>query len=433
MIANDNGASGNRTKMRIALALVAAFTLLSAILYFAIGLKPPESMRLATGIGEGGYWKIGERYKAELAIDGINVELLETAGSLENIEKIINGEADVAIVQGGLELTDEADLQSLGAIFLEPIAIFRSATSPLDTNPGEWSDIRLAAGPVGSGTRAAASALIDAAGVSGAGIELIEAGGDEALGAVRNGTADAMFFVAPLAAPYLMEAIFDPDLLFVPMSLVDALALKLPGAIAATVPAGAITLDPPRPPADVKVLALRASLVAKNDLHPALVDRLVNAATVLHRDRDILHGYREYPSVDSPPVPLNESARQLILNGPSILHNILPYWVAAQFGRVLLLLLPLLFILPPVLRIIPSIYVWFQKRRIWSHYQRIEMLESELAQAKTIGEMETVSGKLDQVDASLANLKLPLAYRQGAYDARLHIGHIRQEISRRQS
>ena len=419
--------------MRIALALLTAVILLGIVAYISIGLKPPEKIRLATGIAKGGYWQIGELYRAELANDGIVVELLETAGSLENIEKVITGEADVAIVQGGLELAEDANLQSLGAIFLEPIVLFRGRSSPLDPNPGEWRDIRLAAGPVGSGTRAAALALIEAAGVSDAGIELVEAGGAKALAALRNGNADAIFLVAPLAAPYLMEAIFDPELLFVPMSLVEALSLKLPGAIAAKVPAGAITLDPPRPPAEVTVLALRASLVSKNDLHPALVDRLIYAATVLHSNRDILHGYREYPSANSPPVPLSESARQLILNGPSILHDFLPYWVAAQFGSVLLLLVPLLFILPPVLRTIPLIYVWLQKRRIWAHYQSIETLELELSQAKTDRELSSLIGKLDEVDSSLANLNLPLAYRQGAYDARLHIDLIRQEISRRKN
>lgn len=419
--------------MRIVLVLLAAVILLGTVAYYAIGLKPPERIRMATGIAEGGYWQIGEQYKTELAKSGIAVELLETAGSLENIEQVIAGEADVAIVQGGLELTADADLQSLGAIFLEPIAIFQGQSTSLGPNPGEWRDKRLAAGPVGSGTRAAALALIEAAGVNDAGIKLAEAGGAEALAALRNGTVDAMFFVSPLAAPYLLEAILDPEVLFVPMLLVDALALKLPGAISATVPAGAIILDPPRPPADVKVLALRASLVSTHALHPAVVDRLVNAAMVIHSNRDVLHGYREYPSADSPPVPLNESARQLILNGPSILHDFLPYWVAAQFGRFLLLLLPLFFVLPPVLRTVPMVYVWFQKRRVWSQYQRIDALETELSEAKTGKELDAVVEKLDALDASLSNLKLPLAYRQSAFDARLHIDLVRQEINRRKN
>ena len=129
---------------------------------------------------------------------------------------------------------------------------------------------------------------------------------------------------------------------------------------------------------------------------------------------------------------MNESARQLILNGPNMLHDVLPYWVAAQFGRFLLLLLPLFFVLPPMLRAVPMVYVWFQRRRVWSQYQRIEELEAELSEAKTGRDLEAVIEKLDALDASVSNLKLPLAYRQGAYDARLHIDLVRQEINRRQ-
>jgi TRAP-type uncharacterized transport system substrate-binding protein len=417
--------------MRFGLGFLLVALTAGLIVFFTNGLKPPDQIRMAAGIQDGGYWRIAEYYQAKLAQDGVYVELVETAGSIENIDKVTSGHVDVALVQGGLDISQQIGLQSLGGVFLEPIVIFRSSSNQLDNNPGNWRDIRLAAGPEGSGTRAATQALISAAGLQNAGIELLEFGGDEAVNAVRNGDADAMLFVAPLAAPYLMEAIFDPKLIFVPLSFVDALASKLSGASAVTIPAGAIALSPPRPPEAVKILALRASLIASTNLHPALVDRFVKAATELHGDRDILHGYREYPSVTSPPVPMSATVQELIISGPSFLHDFLPYWIAAQFGRVLLVVLPLLLIALPILRAIPSAYVWFQNRRIWNHYQRIAVLELELSNASTREEVNAVKKQLDELDTDLANLNLPLAYRQGAYDVRLHVDLIRQEILRR--
>jgi TRAP-type uncharacterized transport system substrate-binding protein len=417
--------------MRFGLGFLLVVLTVGLIVLFTNGLKPPDQIRMAAGIQDGGYWRIAELYQAKLAQDGVSVELVETAGSIENIDKVTSGHVDVALVQGGLDISQQTGLQSLGGVFLEPIVIFRSASSQLDNNPGNWRDIRLAAGPEGSGTRAATQALISAAGLQNAGIELLEFGGDEALDAVRNGDADAVLFVAPLAAPYLMDAIFDPKLVFVPLSFVDALASKLPGASAVDIPAGAIALSPPRPPEPVKILALRASLISSADLHPALVDRFVKAATELHGARDILHGYREYPSASSPPVPMSKTVRELIVSGPNFLHDFLPYWIAAQFGRVLLVVLPVLLIALPILRAIPSAYVWFQNRRIWNHYQRIAALEFELSKTSTREEVDAVKKQLDELDTVLANLNLPLAYRQGAYDARLHVDLIRQEILRR--
>ncbi|MEM6889111.1 MAG: TAXI family TRAP transporter solute-binding subunit [Pseudomonadota bacterium] len=419
--------------MRIVLGLLVFGLAVGLLAWAGNGLKPPETVRFATGIDGGGYWQIGQRYRFALARDDIDVTLVETAGSIENIEKLIAGDVDVALVQGGIAIAEENGLQSLGAIFLEPISIFHSRQVSFAANPGEWNDVKLAAGPEGSGTRAAARALIKAAELSGAGIELLPIGGMDALAALRTGEANAVMFVSPLGTSYLTEAIQNPEFLHVPLSLVEALALKLPGARATAIPAGALTIFPPQPAEEIKFLSLRASLVAREGLHPAVVDRFVQAAIRLHSDRDVLHGFREYPSAESPPVPLNEAARQLILSGPNMLHGLFPYWIAAQFGRVLLLILPLLFILPPIMRALPAVYVWFQKRRIWRHYQRISAFETELAEASSQEEITQISEKIDQLDKSLAELKLPLAYRQGAYEARVHIGLIRQEIARRTS
>jgi hypothetical protein len=158
----------------------------------------------------------------------------------------------------------------------------------------------------------------------------------------------------------------------------------------------------------------------------------VQAATTIHGDRNILQGSRDFPSAESPPVPIDEVAWELITAGPNALHKYLPYWIAAQFGRVLLLLLPLLF-LAPLLRVIPAAYDWFQKRRVWRHYERIAAIEADLDDAQTRDAVEEIARNLEEIDSSLANLNLPLAYRQRAFDARLHIDLIRQEIMRRRA
>lgn len=416
--------------MRVAFVLLVPIVLVALVAFSIYGLTPPTSIRLATGAVGGGYWQLGEIYKTELARDGIAVELVETKGSIENIQRLVSGDTDVAFVQGGLNELKGKQLESLGAIFPEPVVIFRHTSVQLSSNPGEWRGVRLAAGLVGSGTRAAASALIKAAGLQDAGISLVAAGGSDAIAELHAGAADALLFVSPLDAPYLMDAIFDPDLIFVPMGLIDALALSFPGSRAVTIPAGSITLDPPRPPQEVDILTLTASMIGAFDLHPAVADRLVHASFTIHGNRNVLQEFREYPNTNSPPVPINEVAWHLINSGPSFLHEFLPYWVAAQFGRVVLLVLPLLF-LAPLLRIIPAAYVWYQKRRVWRYYQQITALETELDHAFTRDEVETLSKKFEDIDLSLSKLKLPLAYRQDAYDARLHIDLIRQEVARR--
>ncbi len=418
--------------MRLFLTLLVPVFVVVLVVLLISSLAPPESIRLATGPKDGGYWRIGTEYRSKLAKDDISVELVETAGSVENIQKLIDGDVDVALVQGGIPLPRGNDLESLGALFPEPLLIFTHISEEVGRYPGEWGGIRLAAGKVGSGTRAAALALIEASGLQDSGIMLLEIGGSEAIAALRSGEADAALFVSPLRAPYLTEAIVDPELKLIEMALIDALSFNFATAHSAVVPAGSTTLAPPRPIQDVKILTLTASMIAADAVHPAVVDRLVHSANKIHGDRTVLQKAKEYPNTNSPPAPINDVAWHMINSGPNILHDIFPFWVAAQFGRVLLFLVPLLF-LAPFLRFVPALYVWFQNRRVWRHYQEIAALEGAIENAKTSDEIEAIATRLDDLAATLANLSLPLAYRQKAYDARLHIDLISQEIERRRA
>lgn len=418
--------------MRLFLTLLIPVFVVALVIFLIGGLTPPESIRFATGPKDGGYWQIGLQYRSKLARDDITVELVETAGSVENIQRLIDGDVDVAFVQGGISLPREHSLDSLGALFPEPFLIFRHMSSQVGRYPGEWGGLRLAAGQTGSGTRAAVLALIEAAGLQDKGIVLLEIGGSDAIAALRSGEADAAFFVTPLDAPYLTEATLDPELDLVRMALVDALSYSFASAHSVVVPAGSVTLDPPEPPEDVKILTLTASMIASSELHPAVVDRLVHSANKIHGDRTVLQKAKEFPNTNSPPAPINDVAWHMINSGPTILHDIFPFWIAAQFGRVLLFLLPLIF-LAPLLRAVPALYVWFQNRRVWRHYQRIAALEEAIEDAVTAEEIEAVARELDDVAATLAKLNLPLAYRQKAYDARLHIDLVGQEIERRRA
>ena len=213
------------------------------------------------------------------------------------------------------------------------------------------------------------------------------------------------------------------------MALVDALSYSFASANSVVIPAGSTTLAPPRPAQDIKILTLTASIIAPGDLHPAVVDRIAHNANKIHEDRTVLRRAQEFPNTNSPPAPVNDVAWHMINSGPNILHEVFPFWIAAQFGRVLLFVLPLIF-LAPSLRLFPALYVWFQNRRVWRHYQRIAALDTAIEDATRAKEVETVARELEELEVTLANMKLPLAYRQKAYDARLHIDLINQKIDR---
>jgi len=190
-----------------------------------------------------------------------------------------------------------------------------------------------------------------------------------------------------------------------------------------------MSLNPVLPPRPVDLIALEARLVVRPGLHPALVNRLTMAAIAVHEAQGIINDPGAFPGIEGTALPLNNTARQLILEGPSTWHDWLPYWVAAQVNRVFLLFLPFFFIVLPLVRLLPRIYAYFQRWRVWQHYPEIRLIEQDLADNPSAEDLVRMQGQLQVLDEKLADLRLPAAYRQGQYDARLHLELVQKRIA----
>jgi hypothetical protein len=66
-----------------------------------LGGTPPSRIVLATGQPGGVYDSFGREYQKRLRAQGLMVELVNTAGSVDNFRRIIDGKADVAFAQSG--------------------------------------------------------------------------------------------------------------------------------------------------------------------------------------------------------------------------------------------------------------------------------------------------------------------------------------------
>ena len=134
------------------LALVLAFALMVFALQF-IKPAPPSKIIFASGGQGGAYQAYAERYKLLFASVGVEVEVLSTKGSIENLELLRNGDADMALLQGGTaQAIDSNDLISLGGLFKEPLWVFVRADVGAETF-GDLRTLRVAIGAEGSGTR----------------------------------------------------------------------------------------------------------------------------------------------------------------------------------------------------------------------------------------------------------------------------------------
>ena len=415
--------------------ILTAALFIGALVFSIYGLSrdlmPRTSLVFAAGVEGGGYWRVAEQYRDILAEDGIDVELIETAGSVGNARLLAQNAADVAFMQGGVDLATGTD--ALGTIFFEPVWLFTLTGSDIPTNPGAWRDIRIAAGGVGSGTRAAFDDLSRSAGFSQDTIEILPLGAQASADALLTGDVDLAFFVAPISAPYLTGLLESADVDLLVMDQLTALSRQLPESQIVTLPQGGFRMFPPLPQQDVRLLAMVARLDAQDRLHPTLVDRLVEAAIRIHGGADALTEGRRFPGVDTGPQPIDAYARDLIEDGPSPLREFLPYWVVAQISRFAILLVPFFILLLPVMRALPSLYSWRMRSRVYKYYAEIRKID-QAARNKKGEELALMDVRLREIDNELTGLKLPPSYRDYAYTARLHVqlqrGRIKERLAR---
>ena len=413
--------------MRYWITALLATAALTAGLFFALDLLPPRQLTMAAGNPGTAYHDIALSYRRILAEDGITLDILETSGSVDNARALSQG-ADIALLQGGVDAP--AGTAPLAAVMLEPLFVLHRGG--LDAgDPVAWGDLRIAAGAEGSGTRAAVSAIMSALGDPVPQEDFLALGTLEAAEALAAGRIDAAVFVAPVDAPYLADLLPDPDLELARLRDMSAIAARLDFVEVVEIPAAGIDYMRRLPPESVQLPAMVGRLVAVDDLHPALVDRLIAAALRIHNAPDLVTPAGRFPSVEGLGGEANAKAAQLLRDGPGPLRDALPFWAVAQINRVLVLLLPVLFLLVPLMRALPALYAWGMNARIWRHYDEVMAIDTAGETETDPEAIEVLLARLSDLDAAVRRIRVARRFRHKAYGLRMHIDLVRARLRAR--
>jgi TRAP transporter TAXI family solute receptor len=410
----------------LTLVVVAGFV----ITYQYVGAPPPNVVRIATGGKNGAYFSFAERYARLLAADGIALEVVPTAGSVENFALLKKGDVSLALVQGGSATQeDKESLQSLGSLFFEPIWIFTRARQPVK----EFSALkgkRLAVGSEGSGTYLLARQLLSAAGIDESNTTLIRADSATSVAELSRGSIDAAFFVASASAPLIREIQARREFQLVDFDRAAAYARWFPFLTAVTLAEGVLDLRGNLPARDTSLVAVSANLAARGDLNAGLIPALLNALAYVHQPGGLLERRRQFPSVDYVDLPLNQDAARYIVNGPSFLYRWLPYGWAVLLDRLKILIVPFLALMIPLFRIAPPLYNWRIRSKIYRWYSAVREIDLTVQKNETV-DADVMLARLMELEREVASVSVPLSYTGELYNLRLHIDLLQQELERR--
>jgi len=399
-----------------------------------LGPLPPRVVIMTTGAPGSDYDVYAQQYKAILKRAGVELRLLPSAGGVENLSRLNDPRSAVSVgfAQGGL--TSEAQspgLESLGTISFQPFWLFLRGEVPA----GRGEALRgkkLSIGPQGSGTRALTFQFLALNGVDQSVAHLLDLTQEEAADALQRGEIDGAAIVASWDTGVIRRLLASSEVNLVGFPRADAYVALHPYLTKLVVPMGVGNMATNRPPADATLVAPQASLLVRRDLHPAIQYQLLEAATQIHSAAAMFQKAGQFPGAERGDLPLSQDARQFYKSGPPLLQRYLPFWLAIFASRLLVLLIPVIGVAYPLVRFAPAIYGWSMRRRIFRLYGQLRFVEMEL-DARRGSDTRDLLAQLEQLEARVNRLQVPLAFAQFSYNLRNHIDLVRARLQRDQA
>jgi hypothetical protein len=365
-----------------------------------------------------------------LAAHGVELRLVATDGSVDNLQLLNDPSSgvSVAFVQAGLTTpADAPDLVSLGTVFYEPVWVLYKGDPPR-YSPELFKGKRLSIGPEGSGTRKLGLELMAASGVNLAGIDLQHMRDQDVAAAFLDDKLDAAVIVGAWESTVVQQLLTTEEINTATFPRADAQVALRPFLNKLIVPEGVADLVRNKPPRDLVLVAPKASLVVRKDLHPALQYLLLDAAFRIHSTPGVFQKAGQFPSAEPIDLPLGDDARQYYLTGPPFLQRYLPFWLAVLVGRLLVVLIPVIAVIFPLIRLLPATYGWVVRRRVFSLYGELKFIEAEMEAHTSEVDVNDLLDRLQRLENRANHLRVPTAFTHFLYSLRIHIGLVRSRL-----
>jgi len=416
---------------------------LLALAYWLLDPTPPRRVVLATGQDQGAYAEMGKRYVQLLKESGVEVRLRKTAGAAENIALLRQpgGDVDIAFVQGGADEErparadpDEPDddgLVSLGSLFYEPVWLFyrtdsaeRLLKAPELSSLAQLAGWRVNVGAPGSGVANLMARLISANRIDPATIELIREPATPAVVGLLDGRIDAIVFASAPESLLVQMLLQTPGVRLFDFAQAEAYARRFPWLSPVTLPRGVVDLAKDIPPIDVRLVAPTATLVARTQTHPALIQLFVQAAQQVHGGAGWFQKKGDFPNAHNVEEPLAKEAQRFYASGPPVLQRYLPFWLANLVDRMWPVLVTIVAVLIPLSRMLPPLYTFRVRSRIFRWYRQLREIEEAIGKRAN----DELLRELAEIERRVEHVNVPLSYADELYSLRTHIHMVAERL-----
>ncbi len=420
------------------------FILLAAALlglaYWWLNPNPPKQVRLATGPAQSAYAEFGSRYAKILQQNGIDVQLVPSEGSSANLQLLRDGLADLGFVQGGSDAAQnntpdnaQSGIESLGSLFVEPLWLFyredaaqRLAHKTVMEALPELKNFRINVGTPGSGVPALMEKMFDLNRMETADLKLTRLEQTPATVAFLNGELDALVFASAPESAMVQMLLQTPGMKLLDFAQNEAYSRRFSFLAPVVLPRGVVDLAADVPARDVRLVATTTTLLARDGVHPAILQLFSQASLKLHGNAGWFNRVHEFPKAANSEFALAQEAERTLKNGVPLLQRYLPFSWANLMERMWLALGIIIAVLLPLSRIVPPLYQFRIRSRIFRWYAQLRDIESRLGHhAATPTDL---MHELDVMESKVEKIAVPLSYNDELYSLRNHIDLVRQRV-----
>jgi ABC-type nitrate/sulfonate/bicarbonate transport system substrate-binding protein len=409
---------------------------LLVLAYLWLDPAPPKRVTLATGPAQSAYDEFGKRYRKALAANGIEVALLPSQGSSDNLRLLREGKADLGFVQGGSNeraTTEENGLESLGSLFVEPVWLFYRDEAARKVTPSavltaltQLQGLRLNVGTAGSGVPRLMDKLFEANKIDVQRIAISQLEQTPATVAFLSGELDAIVFASAPESLMVQMLLQTPGVKLMDFAQSEAYSRRFPFLTPVVLPRGVVDLARDLPPADLHLVATTTALLTREKTHPALLQLFAQAAREIHGPAGWFNRAGAFPALEHSEYPISREAERAIKGGQPFLQRYLSFWLANLVERMWLALGIIIAILLPLSRIVPPLYEFRIRSRVFRWYGQLRTIEN-LMQSQGADPAQ-LAQELDGLEEKVGRISVPLSYADELYALRNNINLVRRKL-----
>lgn len=415
---------------RLAALFLAACAVLAVFL-----IKPavPHTIRMLAGPEGSTFHQDALGYKEHLEEHGVTVIVEETAGSLENLQRLAQADeptvafADAIEVLRGGNPGDERGMESLGALYLQPVWLFSQRGAGID-DLRDLRGNRLAPGRKGSGARLIAVFLLESTGIEDE-VEIVQTkatGEGAALAALETGRVGAVVASGEPDSKLIDSLLRAPQVQPWSIQRAEAIAARYPFLKQVRYPEGVHDLETNIPSEDLTLLASGTELLVSAPFPPALSDLLLEAATEIHGSATLFSEAGDFPNPHMASMPLSSAARHYYTDGRSKLQKFLPFRLATLVDRFLWLAVGAATAAVAIFSLLPRLLSLRFNLNLNRAYRRLEVVEKAAAGGQPT---PPLVAELNELEESTATLRVPMRSLAPAwFELRQNIHDVRDRV-----